>query len=126
MHFKSSQSFKSITALFIGVTVALGAAACGSNDNANNNNKTSTPTPSSTINALPDMNVTVQIPVGAAGLGTAAYGVNPLVITQGAQWRTRMYAKAAIVQTDACPAIAYIDYLAPNGAVQFQRLVEVK
>jgi len=53
-------------------------------------------------------------------------GAVPLDITQGAQWRTRMYAKAAIVQTDACPAIAYIDYLAPNGAVQFQRLVEVK
>jgi len=53
-------------------------------------------------------------------------GAVSLVITQGAQWRTRMYAKAAIVQTDACPAIAYIDYLAPNGAVQFQRLVEVK
>lgn len=53
-------------------------------------------------------------------------GAVPLDIGKNQQWRTRMYAKAAILQTDARLAIAYIDYLAPNGAVQFQRLVEVK
>lgn len=39
-------------------------------------------------------------------------------------WRTRRYEKAAIIQADNYPAIRYIDYLAPNGAVQFQQLVE--
>lgn len=41
-------------------------------------------------------------------------------------WQIRRYAKAAIVQTDSRPVLGYIDYLAPNGAVQFQRLVEVQ
>jgi hypothetical protein len=40
------------------------------------------------------------------------------------EWRTRSYAQAAIVWQDG-RQIRYIDYLAPNGAVQFQRLVEV-
>ena len=39
-------------------------------------------------------------------------------------WRTRRYATAAIIQSEDHPAIRYIDYLAPNGAVQFQQLVE--
>jgi hypothetical protein len=33
---------------------------------------------------------------------------------------------AAIRQTSGRPPISYIDYLAPNGAVQFQRLVRVE
>lgn len=53
-------------------------------------------------------------------------GATPLQIAEGAQWHTRSYAEAAIIQTDDQPAIRYIDYLAPNGAVQFQRFVEVK
>jgi hypothetical protein len=40
------------------------------------------------------------------------------------EWRTRSYPQAAIVWTEG-RRIDYIDYLAPNGAVQFQRLVEV-
>jgi len=40
-------------------------------------------------------------------------------------WEIRRYKNAAIVQTDNRSALGYIDYLAPNGAVQFQRLVEV-
>jgi hypothetical protein len=39
-------------------------------------------------------------------------------------WRTRRYEQAAIVWHDG-KQISYIDYLAPNGAVQFQRLVRV-
>jgi len=43
---------------------------------------------------------------------------------QDYDWRTRGYANAAIVWEDG-RRIGYLDYLAPNGAVQFQRLVEV-
>jgi len=39
-------------------------------------------------------------------------------------WRIRHYQTARIVQSDNRPAIRYIDYLASNGAVQFQRLAE--
>ena len=39
-------------------------------------------------------------------------------------WRTRRYEKAAIIQANNLSAIHYIDYLASNGAVQFQQLVE--
>jgi hypothetical protein len=40
-------------------------------------------------------------------------------------WTVRRPDAAAIRQTAGRPSIAYIDYLAPNGAVQFQRLVRV-
>lgn len=42
------------------------------------------PTSTPTASASPTMNqVTVSIPSGSTGLGTAAYGTNPLVIPQG-------------------------------------------
>lgn len=51
----------------------------------------------------------------------------PLVVDAAeSDWHIQRYADAAIVQSDGQPAIEYIEYLAPNGAVQFQRLVEVK
>jgi hypothetical protein len=39
-------------------------------------------------------------------------------------WRIQRYRMARIVQSDNRPPIRYIDYLASNGAVQFQRLAE--
>jgi hypothetical protein len=40
-------------------------------------------------------------------------------------WTIQRPDKAAIRQTTGRPSIGYVDYLAPNGAVQFQRLVRV-
>lgn len=53
-------------------------------------------------------------------------GAKPLHIGEAQHWRIRKHKKAAIIQTAHRPAIRYIDYLVPNGAVQFQRLVEVQ
>jgi hypothetical protein len=41
-------------------------------------------------------------------------------------WQIRRYTKAGIVRGDNQLVIRYIDYLAPNSAVQFQRLLKVE
>jgi hypothetical protein len=45
---------------------------------------------------------------------------------ENGDWTIRRPDKAAIQQTAGRSPITYIDYLAPNGAVQFQRLVGEK
>ncbi len=47
-------------------------------------------------------------------------------ISEDASWAIRRHIRAAIVQTGMRKPIRYIEYLAPNGAVQFQRLIEVQ
>jgi hypothetical protein len=55
----------------------------------------------------------------------AIEGSQPLRMRDDRDWQIRRHPNDAIVRADNQPAISYIDYLAPNGAVQFQRLVEV-
>jgi plastocyanin len=60
------------------------AMGCGSSDNETTTNTGGgTPSSGDNTNTTAAQNVTVPIPTGATGKGSAAYGTNPLVIPQG-------------------------------------------
>lgn len=47
-------------------------------------------------------------------------------VWEDGEWSVRHHAVAEIRQTAERPPIAYVDYVAPNGTTQFQRLAGVK
>jgi hypothetical protein len=62
---------------------------------------------------------------GAAPIRARHWNIEIQAWEEG-DWTVRRPDVAAIRQTTGRPPISYIDYLAPNGAVQFQRLVRVE